>query len=821
MKSDGIHLIISIKILYHIIKETNTFLLYERVIYMLSVLIIILLSVVIIAPILIPIGITVLIVKLVKKSRSVKEISESDSESVPKPPKPKREPLSSSAIMLLIGTAFIVLSGMAFGVASWVKTTPLGRVGIMFIACAVSFGLSGFMRKAFKLNGTSVSFYSVGTILTSVTLITAGYYNIFGNWLAVDGAGAGILYAIACIITASLSMLAYNFYKHTAFSYVGISALFFVIPCIIYQFADTFRQAAVAFIIAQTIITAAIFLFRIHDKIPFGKQTTITGTAFSVIFAVISLSYTIRMTFNADIYSTGILALIIGQLVFYGIYFGDKTLIICESIVSTYAAVVISFMAESSSGDDIGMITFGFITVLVCLAHKFVPQLKNEFTEIYTITAAAAGSLISASAGNNDYFVYQMMPICIMAVISFSYVFSENKGTQTVSGIVSPMLLFYIAIEYRDFFCDISHIRNRDITTLVFSALSLIMTAVAAAFIYLPKYAFSFHAKHPLKSNMIIYSNIYIAAYCLFYVSEYSQFIVFPLIISIVHFFVSNKMKNNFASAGSVAAMIIMTHSLAEHTNHDIVIYTMSALFVILMILSRVFFRESFIIRNEEKLSFDTALTGGAVTIFLMMDGSKNHSFFTLLALAIYIACFIKKNTSKDNASLLLSVSAVLTAFAFINRPFLVSDSEIITDKITLAIIALTGTAYKFIWKNHPTASKCTSTFIYMLSFIGLIFDAVKFHTAGNTIFVLSITTGIMILSFMTKSKTWFTASSTALIFITVYSSRKYLMTMGWWVYLFLAGIILIGIASVNEYCKSKGISIKEQLALKFGDWSW
>ena len=108
-----------------------------------------------------------------------------------------------------------------------------------------------------------------------------------------------------------------------------------------------------------------------------------------------------------------------------------------------------------------------------------------------------------------------------------------------------------------------------------------------------------------------------------------------------------------------------------------------------------------------------------------------------------------------------------------------------------------------------------------MLSFAGLIFDAVKFHTAGNTIFVLCITTGIMILSFMTKSKTWFTASSIALAFITVYSSRKYLMTMGWWAYLFMVGIILITIASVNEYCKQKGISLKDKLALKFSDWSW
>ena len=788
---------------------------------MLGILIIILLSVLIIAPICIPIGITMFIVSLVKKSRSSNH--ESNPETIKKP-KPKREPMSSSTVMLLIGTAFIVLSGIAFGVAGWVKTTPQGRVGIMFLACAVSFGLSGFFRKVFKLHGTSTSFYTAGTIFVSVTLVTAGFYNIFGDWLAVDGGGAGILYAIACIITAVLSILAHNLYKYNAFSYVGLSAAFLVIPCIIYQLADNFRQAAIMCIIAQTIITALILLFRIHEKMPLGRQFAVTGFFFSVFLAVISLIYVIGETLNPDMYSTGILALIIGQLVFYGVYFNNKSAVICESIVSTYAALVISSMTDNYYGDHAAMITFGMITIFICLAHRFVPQLKNNFTEIYTITAAAAGSLISASSGYGEYFVYQMIPVCIMTVIFASYIFSESKSIQIVSGIISPVLLCFIANEYSSYFCKISNIPDRDILTIVHSIFALLLTAAAAAVIYLPKYAFSFHAKHPLKSNMILYSNMYLAAYALLYTSGYSDLILLPMIICIIHFFVSNKMSNNLSSAGSAAALIMMTYSLAEHLsdkNHDIVIYIMSALFILLMAASRVFFREAFIIKNEEKTAFDTALTGGAVTLFLMMDGEKSHSFFTLLAWALYIACFIKKNTSKDMASILLSVSAVITSLAFINRPFLISENEMITDKITLLIIALTGTAYRFIWKNHPTASKYSSTFIYMLSFIGLISDAIKFHIAGNTIFVLSVTTGIMILSFITKSKTWFAASSIALLFITVYSSRKYLTTMGWWVYLFMAGIILIAIASVNEYCKSRGISVREKLALKFSDWSW
>ena len=43
-------------------------------------------------------------------------------------PKPPREKLSASAIMLLIGTAFIILSAITFVAANWVKMQPSGRV---------------------------------------------------------------------------------------------------------------------------------------------------------------------------------------------------------------------------------------------------------------------------------------------------------------------------------------------------------------------------------------------------------------------------------------------------------------------------------------------------------------------------------------------------------------------------------------------------------------------------------------------------------------------------------------------------------------------
>lgn len=56
------------------------------------------------------------------------------------PPKAaKKHDMTVSNILFLIGTAFVVLSGLAFGVAKWVHTSHEGRVAIIMAASAVSF----------------------------------------------------------------------------------------------------------------------------------------------------------------------------------------------------------------------------------------------------------------------------------------------------------------------------------------------------------------------------------------------------------------------------------------------------------------------------------------------------------------------------------------------------------------------------------------------------------------------------------------------------------------------------------------------------------
>jgi len=131
------------------------------------------------------------------------------------------------------------------------------------------------------------------------------------------------------------------------------------------------------------------------------------------------------------------------------------------------------------------------------------------------------------------------------------------------------------------------------------------------------------------------------------------------------------------------------------------------------------------------------------------------------------------------------------------------------------------GAAFRIIWRKHEKGAKIASNVIFISTFSALMIDALYFENAGNTVFVLAVTTAILIVSFMIKSKVWFSVSSIAIAAIILYSAKDFLGSLSGWVYLFAAGLILIGIAAINEYYKQKGENVKSKLAGVFSDWRW
>ena len=105
------------------------------------------------------------------------------------------------------GVAF--LFAISFVIAAYYQNIPILLVSfIMLAGAAAAFVVSIILRSVAKLDNTSAAAYTVGTIFSATTLITAGYYGLFGSWLAIDGDGSSLLMAISSGVVAAMTLTA-------------------------------------------------------------------------------------------------------------------------------------------------------------------------------------------------------------------------------------------------------------------------------------------------------------------------------------------------------------------------------------------------------------------------------------------------------------------------------------------------------------------------------------------------------------------------------------------------------------------------------------
>lgn len=766
----------------------------------------------------VPVAVVCVVIALVKSDKQKNGYYENGQYIPPQPvpPKPPREKLSASAIMLLIGTAFIVLAAITFVVANWVDMSPLGRIFALLAEAALAFGISVLMKKVIKLNRTSMSFYMIGAIIAVVSLITAGYYNFMGEWFAVHGDGAPLLYGVSAIVVASASFLAKTIYKTKSFNYIGASFVSLAVVFFCVQPTETIEQFAPVIAMAQLIITAVIHILKPQKDTEMERPVVVVGDVSAVIYQVIAGLYVIATTFKPTVFTFIVLAILLVQLLMYGIFKNQKWLFIFFNLVGLYTGIVLAFLTEDEIGTEMSMLLFAGITAVFYVINRIIP--KNLLScHIITLIGVIIGSIVSFVSDSEYYWLSLIVP-AVTSLGVISYTLNKDNSIQTASGLFAPVMPFFMAVYVQ------SQLDSTDETrTLIYGILVLFYIAVSALLIFLPKINFGFHAKHPVKSQACVYANMICAVGVLLNISDYSQLFMIPVALCIIHFIVSYAMTCNITAVASVASLILLTNSVLKYyIDYDEPrMYIMFALFAVLIVISRIVFPNGFTVKKENKTLIDVILLSSWIAVMPFPFFDRTSFFLRTIALAVFLAGFIKRNTSKENACVILSFSSTIACFAFLTRPFLRPDSSMIASKVNIAIFLLLGIAYRYIWRNHPNGSKVSSTVIFIISFASLIVDGMVFDSVVNRIFVLAVTAGVLVFSFFVKSKTWFIASSLALVIMTIFSTIRYFNSAGWWLYLLIVGVIFIVIASVNEICKKNGETMKSTVAKKFSDWTW
>ncbi len=725
---------------------------------------------------------------------------------------------NTGTVLFSIGTAFVILAGIIFSTAIWVYLSDFARTAIIAFAGLFFFGLSALTEKKFRLESTSSVFYLIGTFFTSISFITAGFFNLFGEWFSVSGDGNCLFFAFLAFLISLLSFMRLRKTGGALYEYTALYTALAGVTLIIGQIASSYEGFSMMITLLGVALTACYTYFSKKSAVRASLLHTLISAR--IIYSIISLYHLIDGIFSFGTSGFILCGIFLAELTIYGLIRNSRLLLCFQSILALgFSFSFCGILSDNDVNEYLCIFIFGIICASLCALYRVYSKLYTHLADVlFGVTSFICGFVLLS----DQRLVYGIiLAVCSQALIMWSAL-SFRSSFSFISRIITPLPLLTVAYGISDYLFFEHKFYD---TEIVWLFCGIILAAAAFACYYFVKGDRRFTAvKYSLETTASVIMWTIAAS------SENASINAAILVVCAVLYAVMHTSASNLHSVIPVASFFtsikILIEQLSGDNSGDTLVIFSIVLCAVFTVASRVFYSKKLIYHENGRKRRDTLMTGIPMSLFLLDGNCDVFSydalvFIALLEIAVFFANLSRSDNSKRFNAIAYSLSFASVALALINRPFMLISDDVISSKIALIIVVLYGFAVKKIWRRNPRFADKFSSNVYMLAYILLLFDALANQTLLNTLAVLITSLVILLISFAVKKKRWFAASAAGLTGLTLYITKDFITEINWWVYLLAAGILLISIAAANEYFKNKADSFKSKAGEFFRGWSW
>ena len=188
--------------------------------------------------------------------------------------------------------------------------------------------------------------------------------------------------------------------------------------------------------------------------------------------------------------------------------------------------------------------------------------------------------------------------------------------------------------------------------------------------------------------------------------------------------------------------------------------------------------------------------------------------FLTLALLVINLAGRIK-----IPVRVLVSIFASFICMAVVAQPFLTYPDVI---ELEINLMLMLGTLLLICKVIRPATQNVMKYVWFTGVALSIVAEGVSAAVTGEALDLIVVGTasfGIFIFAFIRRNRLWFILGIVSMISIAIYLSLAFWSSLVWLIYLLVAGIILVVMASVNEWGKRHSKDGKKRRF--FEEWTW
>lgn len=508
----------------------------------------------------------------------------------------------------------------------------------------------------------------------------------------------------------------------------------------------------------------------------------------------------------------------------------------------------------------LAVISVVMLSTSVLLSYKDI--LKKTATALYYIGVAFAGFFTTlllietttlTQAYNGDEAIVLIVSLIVGALILFRFVFSRNViefatlyiigyanaytisalcgveqegfaiimtvlfvGYAVVDGLFNKNIFFKKSLYVCNLVFLINHIRSYVIVAFthsvsVHSDESLVATIYCVGWIAVFA-IMCVTRKEKLFSNVLI-TSVYLGTYIILNnvlnytgvcTTDFEGDVIFTayLINSIIVVALGNKaMLVAHGLMGMIAPYIQLSNISGEIKPYTIC-FALTFIFCVFreMIVKKVIEKEKLDLQDclYKILAGGTQLVTGAliITASVLEENMYTSIFFGMVAMTIlFVTLISKEESSRKTGYTLTTVALVLGAFAIPKS----GDFEGFKLEINCLAVLAGCFLFRIIWNNIKETIGLINYVITCVIMAILLVNNYAHAELANML-ILGITGAIiLIISAIMGSKKYVVMSCITLGLMAIYMTRELLANIEWWVYLFIVGVILVGIAIKKE----------------------
>lgn len=393
-------------------------------------------------------------------------------------PKAEKHKVSSINVLFIIGAMFIITAGLIFATTTWEFLSSGIRAVVILSLSALFFAASSLAERKFSLQKTGMLFYTLGSVFLPITLIAAGYFEVFGEWFSLSGEGRPLLLAVTFGALSAVTLKGGCDYRSKAFSWCGLVSFSAAVSCTILQFTDNtamFALIASIYSFAMLFVCAALSKITSEKLEPVISQLNIFAAVNTVILSISSL---------AAAFTDGSDALAFASCAIFAAGYLKSSFTQKNGFAGAVPFTVFATCGvfAVSSAEDFG----GYMTTLVFASavpavlsfmNFFPEKLKSAVTKVSSVFAMITAVLCTIAAFTAEPSVITLAAYAVLAaeVLALHLLHKNEKSGQAMLSVFPVPCMMIIILGSRLIFNGMAEDDGITYTVLTCIALTAVL----------------------------------------------------------------------------------------------------------------------------------------------------------------------------------------------------------------------------------------------------------------------------------------------------------------------------------------------------------